>query len=106
MVDLPGDGVLGIVRTPGTSHRGSWNDVSNDRRYLRESLPILSDTGAQADVTLSLQVRPETGVIQPGALVQYEEGAETFLGLVRGVSVDWQRPVLRQSITLETHLEA
>jgi len=37
--------------------------------------------------------------------VRYVDGAETRLGLVRGTSLDWRRPALRQSITLETHLE-
>jgi len=105
------DGVLGPVTRSGTAGDSVADMVTHALMtdvvgVAQRGLPILSDTGAQADVTLSLQVRPETGVIQPGALVQYEEGAETFLGLVRSVSVDWRRPVLRQSITLETHVEA
>jgi len=92
-----GDSVAAMVTHPLITHSDA---------VLQRGLPILSDTGAQADVTLSLQVRPETGVIVPGSLVQYEEGSETFLGLVRSVAVNWQRPVLRQSITLETHAEA
>lgn len=106
-----GTGVLGQVTRSGTAGDSVADMVTHALMtdvvgVAQRGLPILSDTGAQADVTLSLQVRPETGVIQPGALVQYEEGAETFVGLVRSVSVDWQRPVLRQSITLETHMEA
>ena len=57
-------------------------------------------------MSLKLQVRPEIGVILPNTLVRYEDGAETHLGLVRSVAVDWQRPVLRQTLTLETHVEA
>lgn len=106
-----GDGVLGQVTRAGTAGDSVADMVTHALMtdvvgVAQRGLPILSDTGAQADVTLSLQVRPDTGVIQPGALVQYEEGAETFLGLVRSVAVNWQRPVLRQSITLETHMEA
>ena len=105
-----GAGVLGQVTRSGTAGDSVAEMVTHplithSDAVLQRGLPILSDTGAQASVTLRLQVRPETGVITPGALVQYEEGAETFLGLVRSVSVDWQRPVLRQSITLETHME-
>jgi len=69
----------------------------------QRGISVLGDTGAQSSVNLKLQVRPETGVILPNALVRYEDGAETYLGLVRSVAVDWQRPVLRQTITLETH---
>lgn len=104
-------GVMGQVTRSGTAGDSVAQMVTHplithSDAVLQRGLSILSDTGAQAAVSLRLQVRPETGVITPGALVQYEEGAETFLGLVRSVSVDWQRPVLRQSITLETHVEA
>jgi hypothetical protein len=104
-------GVLGQVTRSGTAGdsvapmltHALTTDVN---AVAQRGLAVLSDTGAQASVSLSLQVRPETGVILPGAFVQYEDGAETHLGLVRATSVNWQRPVLRQSITLETHVEA
>jgi hypothetical protein len=91
-----GDSVAPMVTHALTTH----SDAAAQR-----GLAVLSDTGAQANVSLRLQVLPETGVILPGAFVRYEDGAETHLGLVRSTSVDWQRPVLRQSITLETHVE-
>lgn len=104
-------GVLGQVTRSGTAGdsvapmltHALTTDVN---AVAQRGLAVFSDTGAQANVSLSLQVRPETGVILPGAFVQYEDGAETHLGLVRATSVNWQRPVLRQSITLETHVEA
>ncbi|AVQ84789.1 hypothetical protein C4F17_24330 [Variovorax sp. PMC12] len=104
-------GVLGQVTRSGTAGdsvapmltHALTTDVN---AVAQRGLAVLSDTGAQASVSLSLQVRPETGVILPGAFVRYEDGAETHLGLVRSTSVNWQRPVLRQSITLETHVEA
>lgn len=64
---------------------------------------VLSDVGAQARVTLRLPVLPETGLITPGKLVRYTDGPSARLGLVRGTSLDWSAPTLRQSITLETH---
>jgi len=105
------DGVMGQATRSGTAGDSVADMVTHplithSDAVMQRGLSILSDTGAQANVSLSLQVRPETGVIHPGSLVQYEEGAETFLGLVRSVAVNWQRPVLRQSITLETHMEA
>jgi hypothetical protein len=104
-------GVLGQVTRSGTAGDGVapmlTHALTTDvNAVAQRGLAVLSDTGAQASVSLSLQVRPETGVILPGAFVQYEDGAETHLGLVRATSVNWQRPVLRQSITLETHVEA
>ncbi|MBB3642616.1 hypothetical protein [Variovorax atrisoli] len=105
------DGVMGQATRSGTAGDSVADMVTHplithSDAVMQRGLSILSDTGAQANVSLSLQVRPETGVIHPGSLVQYEEGAETFLGLVRSVAVNWQRPVLRQSITLETHMQA
>lgn len=66
---------------------------------------ILSDTGRQADLTLSLPVLPETGVIDVGTFVEYQDGPITWRGLVRSVSVapDWPR--LRQTIGVRTHVE-
>lgn len=72
----------------------------------QRGLAVLADTGLQASVSLRLQVLPETGLILPGAMVRYEDGAETHLGLVRSTALDWQRPTLRQTLTLETHPEA
>ncbi|MNV86493.1 hypothetical protein D3C71_1805340 [compost metagenome] len=45
----------------------------------------------------------EAGVIKPGAMVRYVDGATTRLGLVRSTALEWSRPSLRQTITLETH---
>ena len=104
-------GVLGQVTRSGTAGDRVAPMVTHaltthSDAAVQRGLSVLSDTGAQANVTLRLQVLPDTGVIRPGAMVRYEDGAETHLGLVRSTSVDWQRPVLRQSITLETHVEA
>ncbi|MDQ0609528.1 hypothetical protein QFZ83_003699 [Variovorax sp. W1I1] len=106
-----GAGVLGQVTRSGTAGDRVAQMVTHalnthSDAVAQRGLAVLSDTGAQANVSLRLQVLPETGLILPGALVRYEDGAETHLGLVRSTSVDWQRPVLRQSITLETHVEA
>ena len=67
----------------------------------------LSNTGRQAEVTLRMQVLPETGLILPGSLVSYDGGDAVRLGLVRSTQLDpnsWPR--LRQVLTLETHIEA
>ena len=106
-----GAGVLGQVTRSGTAGDRVAQMVTHalnthSDAVAQRGLSVLADTGAQANVSLRLQVLPETGVILPGAFVRYEDGAETHLGLVRSTSVDWQRPVLRQSITLETHVEA
>ncbi|MDQ0068960.1 hypothetical protein J2W34_000734 [Variovorax boronicumulans] len=103
------DGVLGNVVRSGTAgdllapmvtHALMTDAIGARQRGLAE----LSDTGRQALVSLRLPVLPETGVILPNSLVRYvdpEEGPR--LGLVRDTALDWQRPVLRQTLQLETH---
>lgn len=71
---------------------------------LQAGTAVLGNTGKQALVTLTLPVLAETGVILPGALVRYVDGSKSRLGLVRSTSVSWQRPKLRQSIKVETHI--
>ncbi|MBO7411922.1 MAG: hypothetical protein J6T92_08375, partial [Ottowia sp.] len=65
----------------------------------------LAQAGKLATVTLNLPVLHETGVIEPGHMVRYRDALQEapFIGAVRSVQVQWSRPVLRQSITLETH---
>lgn len=70
----------------------------------QRGLAILSDTGAQAVVSLSLQVLPETGVITPGKLVRYVDAGVVRLGLVRSVSVEAGFPAVWQTIGIETHV--
>ena len=66
---------------------------------------IISDTGRIATVTLRLPVLAETGIIKPGNFVHYKEGANTHVGLTRGVSVAVGLPTIYQTLTVETHVE-
>jgi hypothetical protein len=71
----------------------------------QRGIAVLSDTGRQATVRLSLPVLPQTGVITPGKLVRYVDGATTRLGLVRAVGVEASDggANVRQTISLESH---
>lgn len=89
-----GDVVAPMVTHPLITHA----DAARQR-----GLAVLGDTGQQARISLRLPVLEETGVIKPGALVRYVDGATTHLGLVRGTSLEWQEPKLRQVLTVETH---
>lgn len=93
-------GTAGDVVAPQVTH-SLMTHVTGVRQ---RGLPELANTGRQAQVSLRTQVLPETGIIVPGQFVRYVDGSETRVGLVRSTSLDWQRPSLRQSITLETHL--
>ena len=70
----------------------------------QRGLAELAGAASQASVSLKLPVLAETGLILPGKFVRYGNGSETHLGLVRSTSVDWSRPRLRQTLSVETHV--
>ena len=53
----------------------------------QRGIAVLSDTGRQIEVSLRLPVLAETGIIEPGAFVEYQDGSFTRLGLVRATQV-------------------
>ena len=67
-------------------------------------LAILSDTGRQALVSVSLPVLEETGIIMPGKIIDYTESGTTRRGLVRAVDVSTSFPKVRQTVRIETHV--
>lgn len=101
-------GVLGQVTRAGTAGDSVAPMVTDPLitqaiAARQRGLAILSDTGNQARVTLTLPVLAETGLIQPGQFVRYLDGKKARLGLVRSTSLAWSRPKLRQTIAVETH---
>lgn len=78
--------------------------ISHADAGRQRGLSILSDTGRQALISLSLPVLEETGIILPGKLVQYSENGNTHLGLARAIDVAGSFPKVRQTIRLETHV--
>ncbi len=64
---------------------------------------ILSDTGRQAHIRLSLPVLPETGIIAPGRIIDYTESGQAHRGITRAVDVQAAFPKVMQTITVETH---
>lgn len=104
-----GGGILGQVTRSGTA-----GDVlaplvtdpliTHPYAARQRGLTILADTGRQALQTLSLPVLPESGIILPGQLVRFTEpGQPHRVGLVRGTSLNYSRPKLRQTLQVETH---
>ena len=69
----------------------------------QRGLSILSDTGRQVEIGLRLPVLPSTGIIRPGAYVQYEAEGQTQLGLVRSTNVEVGLPEVYQSLGVECH---
>lgn len=64
---------------------------------------ILSDTGRQIEVTLRLPVLPETGIIEPGAFVAYQDGGVARMGIVRSTHIDAGLPEVWQTLGVQSH---
>ena len=70
----------------------------------QRGLAVLSDTGLQAHVTLRMPVLAETGILLPGHMIDYVDGATTRRGIVRSSQVNVQGSAnIWQSVGLETH---
>lgn len=94
-------GTAGNLIAPQVTHALITHADAHRQRGLAE----LSNTGRQAHYQLKTQVMPETGIIVPGKFVRYVGGAPV-IGIVRSTSLDWSRPVMRQTIGVETHVAA
>lgn len=104
-------GVLGRVTRTGTAGdllapMVTDQLITSEVVARQRGTAILADTGRQGIVTLGLPVLPETGVIPPGKMVRYVDGAVTRTGITRAVAVDFSGAAtdLKQTITVETHL--
>lgn len=101
-------GVLGQVTRAGTSGDllapmvvdALITEVAAARQ---RGLAVLSDTSRQVEVTLRLPVLAETGIIEPGAFVEYQDGSIARLGLVRSTNVQAGWPEVWQTLGVETH---
>ena len=92
-------GTAGGAVAPMVTHPLITHATAARQRGIAE----LSDAGNQAQINLTLPVLSETGLIKPGALVRYVDGGDTHLGLVRSTALQWSRPTLRQTLSVETH---
>ena len=69
----------------------------------QRGIAILSDTGRQIEVSLRLPVLAETGIIEPGAFVEYQDGSVTRLGLVRATQVQAGFPEVWQTLGVQAY---
>ncbi|WP_168734271.1 hypothetical protein, partial [Pseudothauera nasutitermitis] len=107
-VYLAGTGILGHVTRTGTAGDRAAPMVTDEllthaTATLQRGRSILSNTGRQAQVGVTLPVLQETGIILPGALLDYTEQGTIHRGLARGVSVQVDFPKITQTIQVETH---
>ncbi len=69
----------------------------------QRGIAVLADTGQQIEVSLRLQVLAETGIIEPGAFVEYQDGSVTRLGIVRSTQVEAGLPEVWQTLGVQSH---
>jgi hypothetical protein len=67
----------------------------------QRGLAVLADTGQQIEVSLRLPVLAETGIIEPGAFVEYQDGSVTRLGLVRSTQIEAGMPEVWQTLGVQ-----
>lgn len=101
-------GVLGRVTRSGTAGdlmAPMVTDalITEAAAARQRGISILGDTGRQALVTLRMPVLDTTGIIEPGKFVQYVDGSDTKIGIVRSTSVDAALPEVWQQLQVETH---
>lgn len=69
----------------------------------QRGIAVLADTGRQIEVTLRLPVLPETGIIEPGAFIAYQDGGVARLGLVRSTRIDAGLPEVWQTLGVQSY---
>ena len=67
----------------------------------QRGIAVLADTGHQIEVNLRLPVLAETGIIEPGAFVEYQDGSVTRLGLVRSTQIEAGMPEVWQTLGVQ-----
>jgi hypothetical protein len=102
-------GVLGYIKKSGTAGDKPAPMVTDALATASELVrqrgtAILGAAGHQAIITLELPLLPDSGVIDVGKLVEVQDPAGTWRGLVRGTRINATQPSVRQALTLERHL--
>jgi hypothetical protein len=69
----------------------------------QRGLAVLADTGRQVEVSLRLPVWAATGIIAPGAFVEYQDGSVTRLGMVRATHVEAGLPEVWQTLGVQAY---
>ena len=69
----------------------------------QRGIAVLADTGPQIEVSLRLPVLAATGIVEPGAFVEYQDGTVTRLGLVRSTRIEAGLPDVWQTLGVQSH---
>lgn len=101
-------GVLGQVTRAGTAGEVLAPMVvdpliTEAAAARQRGVAVLADTGHQLEVSLRLPVLAETGIIEPGAFVEYQDGSVTRLGIVRATQVEAGMPEVWQTLGVQAY---
>ncbi|MEQ6340538.1 MAG: hypothetical protein M3A44_02520 [Gammaproteobacteria bacterium] len=101
-------GVLGQVTRAGTAGEVLAPMVvdpliTEAAAARQRGVAVLADTGHQLEVSLRLPVLAETGIIEPGAFVEYQDGSVTRLGIVRAIQVEAGLPEVWQTLGVQAY---
>jgi hypothetical protein len=101
-------GVLGQVTRAGTA--GDLlapmvvdTLITETSAARQRGIAVLADTGRQIEVTLRLPILEETGILLPGAFVEYRDGSIKRLGLVRSTSIQAGLPEVWQTLGVQAY---
>lgn len=103
-----GQGILGQVTRSGTAGdilapMVTDSLITTAAAARQRGLAILADSGRQLEMKLKLPVLPTTGIIQPGAFVQYDDEGTSSIGLVRSTHIDVGLPDVFLTLGVECH---
>ncbi len=105
-------GVLGQVTRAGTAGEilapMVVDPLITEAAAARQrGIAVLADTGQQIEVSLRMPVLLETGIIEPGAFVLYQDGSEgqtiSRLGLVRSTQIEAGLPEVWQTLGVQSY---
>lgn len=101
-------GVLGQVTRAGTdgaliAPMVTDSLITHADAARQRGISVLATSGRQAMVNLQLPVLASTGIITPGKMVRYVDGATSRVGITRSVQVDVRMPEISQQIEVETY---
>jgi hypothetical protein len=101
-------GVLGQVTRAGTAGEVLAPMVvdpliTEAAAARQRGVAVLADTGHQIEVSLRLPVLAETGIIEPGAFVEYQDGSVTRMGIVRATQVEAGLPEVWQTLGVQAY---
>ena len=101
-------GVLGQVTRTGTAGEILAPMVvdalvTSATAARQRGIAVLADTGRQIEVSLRLPVLAETGIIVPGAFVDYQDGSVSRRGLVRSTQVEAGLPEVWQTLGVQAY---